>query len=55
MPTAGTLVTPNRDELAALTGLPATYETTGRGGRVHLHAHGVELVWVRLGRSAARC
>jgi pseudouridine kinase len=42
-------VTPNRDELAALTGLPTrTAREVERAGRA-LHERGVELVWVRLG------
>jgi pseudouridine kinase len=42
-------VTPNRDELAALTDLPArTERQVARAARA-LHDRGVELVWVRLG------
>lgn len=42
-------VTPNRDELAALTGLPTrTRRQQERAARA-LHDRGVELVWVRLG------
>lgn len=43
-------VTPNRDELTALTGLPcATDEQLLRAAEA-LHGRGVELVWVRLGQ-----
>ena len=42
-------LTPNRDELAALTDLPTrTQRQVERAARA-LHARGVELVWVRLG------
>ncbi len=42
-------VTPNRDELAALTGLPTRTDRQLRRAAQALHARGVELVWVRLG------
>jgi pseudouridine kinase len=46
-------ITPNRDELEALTGLP-----TGRRGQLvaatdALHAKGVSIVWARLGRDGS--
>ena len=46
-------VTPNRDELAALTGLPTRTDRHVRAAADDLHARGVELVWVRLGRSGS--
>jgi pseudouridine kinase len=42
-------VTPNRDELAALTGLPTRTDRQVRTAARVLHQRGVELVWVRLG------
>lgn len=42
-------VTPNRDELTALTGLPATNDRQLRLAADHLHERGVQHVWVRLG------
>ncbi|HXH80975.1 carbohydrate kinase [Nocardioides sp.] len=42
-------VTPNRDELTALTDLPARTDRQVRRAISALHARGVELVWVRLG------
>jgi pseudouridine kinase len=42
-------VTPNRDELAALAGLPARTPHQVRRAARSLHDRGVELVWVRLG------
>ena len=47
------LVTPNRAELSALTGLPT--DTDAEIGRAveHLHALGVSTVWVRLGRDGS--
>jgi len=42
-------VTPNRDELAALTGLPAGTDANVRAAARALHGRGIELVWVRLG------
>ena len=42
-------VTPNRDELAALTGLPTNTDTQMRTAIDRLHRRGVEHVWVRLG------
>ena len=42
-------VTPNRDELAALTDLPTRTDRQVRTAARALHAKGVELVWIRLG------
>ena len=42
-------VTPNRDELAALTGLPTRTDRQVRLAAEQLHRRGVEHVWVRLG------
>ena len=42
-------VTPNRDELDALTGLPARTDRQVSRAIADLHRRGVELVWVRLG------
>jgi pseudouridine kinase len=42
-------VTPNRDELAALTDLPTRTDRQVRTATGALHARGIELVWVRLG------
>lgn len=42
-------VTPNRDELAALTGLPARTDRQLRLAADDLHRRGVQHVWVRLG------
>jgi len=42
-------VTPNRDELAALTDLPTRTDRQVRTAARALHDRGVELVWVRLG------
>jgi pseudouridine kinase len=42
-------VTPNRDELTALTGLPARTDRQLSLATEALHKRGVELVWVRLG------
>jgi pseudouridine kinase len=42
-------VTPNRDELAALTDLPTRTDRQLHAATRALHANGVELVWVRLG------
>lgn len=42
-------VTPNRDELTALTGLPAGTDRQLRRAADSLHARSVEHVWVRLG------
>jgi len=42
-------VTPNRDELAALTDLPTRTDQQVRTATLAMHARGVELVWVRLG------
>jgi pseudouridine kinase len=46
-------VTPNRDELAALTGMPARTDRQLRLAASSLHEHGVEHVWVRLGHSGS--
>ena len=43
------LVTPDYLELAALTGLPATYERQVVAACAHLHERGVAWVWVREG------
>lgn len=42
-------ITPNRDELAALTGLPTGTDRQLTRAAAQLHDRGVELVWVRLG------
>jgi pseudouridine kinase len=42
-------VTPNRDELAALTGLPTRTDKQLQKAADSLHRRGVEHVWVRLG------
>ena len=42
-------VTPNRDELGALTDLPTRTDRQVRRAAAVLHARGVELVWIRLG------
>jgi pseudouridine kinase len=42
-------ITPNRDELSALTGLPTGTDREVPRAAGHLHDRGVELVWVRLG------
>jgi pseudouridine kinase len=42
-------VTPNRDELAALTDLPTRTDRQTRAAALALHGRGVELVWIRLG------
>ncbi len=42
-------VTPNRDELAALTDLPTRTDRQVHAAAQNLHDRGVELVWVRLG------
>ncbi len=42
-------VTPNRDELTALTGLPARTDRQLRLATERLHRRGVQHVWVRLG------
>ncbi len=43
------VVTPNRDELAALTDLPTRTDRQLQTAARELHGRGVELVWVRLG------
>ena len=43
-------ITPNRDELAAITGMPAGTARQVRAAADALHSRGVRLVWVRLGR-----
>ena len=42
-------VTPNRDELAALTDLPTRTDKQVRTAAGALHSRGIELVWIRLG------
>ena len=42
-------VTPNRDELAALTDLPTRTDKQVRTATAALHQRGVELVWIRMG------
>ncbi|WP_257957001.1 PfkB family carbohydrate kinase [Nocardioides sp. B-3] len=42
-------VTPNRDELAALTDLPTRTDKQVRTAAGALHRRGIELVWIRLG------
>ncbi|WP_395690293.1 PfkB family carbohydrate kinase [Nocardioides sp.] len=46
-------VTPNRDELAALSGLPARTPRQVARAAAALHARGVALVWVRLGAAGS--
>ncbi len=46
-------ITPNRDELAALTDLPAGTDAEVRTAAEALHARGVTLVWVRLGEAGS--
>jgi pseudouridine kinase len=46
-------VTPNHDELAALTGLPTRTDKQLQKAADSLHARGVEHVWVRLGASGS--
>lgn len=46
-------VTPNRDELTALTGLPARTDRQVRTAARSLHERGVEHVWVRLGEKGS--
>ena len=46
-------VTPNRDELAALTDLPTGNVPEIRKAAMDLHDRGVELVWVRLGKAGS--
>ncbi len=46
-------ITPNRDELAALTDLPTRTERQVRRAVAALHDRGVALVWVRLGASGS--
>lgn len=43
-------VTPNRDEISALTGLPAGTARQLRAAADRLHERGVQHVWIRLGR-----
>lgn len=43
------LVTPNRDEIAAITGRPAGTIAEVTAAAAHLHERGVDHVWVRLG------
>ena len=42
-------VTPNRDELAALTDLPTRTDKQVRTAAGALHSRGIELVWIRVG------
>ena len=46
-------VTPNRDELAALTDLPTGNAAEIRKAALDLHDRGIELVWIRLGRGGS--
>lgn len=46
-------ITPNRDELAALTDLPTATDSQVARAAAALHDRGVELVWVRLGRDGS--
>lgn len=46
-------ITPNRDELAALTGLPTATGRQVRAAAAALNERGVELVWVRLGAAGS--
>lgn len=43
-------ITPNRDELEALTGMPTRTDRQVRAAADALHVRGVRLVWVRLGQ-----
>ena len=47
------LVTPNRDEVTALTGLPAGSVAELRAAAAALHASGVTYVWIRLGAAGS--
>lgn len=47
------LITPNRDELTALTGLPTAGEGEIRRAADQLHERGVTYVWVRLGAAGS--
>ncbi len=47
------LITPNRDEVTALTGLPAGSDTELRAAAAALHASGVTYVWIRLGAAGS--
>lgn len=42
-------VTPNRDELAALTDLPTRTDKQVRTATAALHGRGIEVVWIRMG------
>jgi pseudouridine kinase len=46
-------VTPNRDELAALSGMPTRTDDEVRAAVAHLHARGAAHVWVRLGQGGS--
>src|SRR6478735_1950278 len=46
-------ITPNRDELAALTDLPTRTDRQVAASAAALHGRGVEVVWVRLGRDGS--
>jgi pseudouridine kinase len=43
------LVTPNRDEVTAMTGMPSGTDAELRAAADYLHENGVVLVWIRLG------
>lgn len=47
------LVTPNRDEITALTGLPAGTTAELRAAGALLHERGVRYVWIRLGAAGS--
>lgn len=47
------LITPNRDELAAMTNLPATTASEIQAAVTQLHSRGIENVWVRLGATGS--
>lgn len=47
------LVTPNRDEVTAITGLPAASDLDLRAAADHLHERAVEYVWIRLGAAGS--
>lgn len=47
------LLTPNLDELGALTGLPTGSDAEARDAAARLHEHGAELVWIRRGEQGS--